>query len=385
MSTAATVEEVTESTPVEAPTRIEDYSPEQRTEFFKTGARPFPQPPAGKEPEKTAEEQTEEKTAEADKAALESRASTEKDKRPLKAERDLARFEETRQAKNAAEERATKAEKEAAELKARVAELEKGVKPASPAADDKAKKEPPPDPEPVEPEMPSEDSYSDYNEYDKALKQYKVDTKKYIADKVKWDVRQAEATKAAKAERDASEAKVLEEKKATEAVWSKRVADATKRHADWEKVALPKDGDGKLVALQSSQLMDGFLLRSDLGAEILYELGKNPALAKEIAEDLDHYRAHKKLIRIEDRIQAEIEAASKPLPEKAETAPALRPKKPRVAAATRDMPTELAGNRGTATDPIAAALQHGDTAEYMRLKNAEEVAERRRKREAAKG
>lgn len=111
---------------------------------------------------------------------------------------------------------------------------------------------------PTENAEPSPDSYSDYGAYTRDL--------------IKWQIRAAQLEDAAKWE----EKRARETQQARAEVWKSRVKAAAGDHNDYEAVALNKE-------LPVTPVMAEAITDSDIGAEILYHLGSNPAEAARIA------------------------------------------------------------------------------------------------------
>lgn len=122
-----------------------------------------------------------------------------------------------------------------------------------------------------------------------------------------WKFNQSEKQNR-KAEAD-EEIKGLEGRRETEVAdyWRETVDDARSRFSDFDKVALNP-------GLAVSSAMRDVILSSDQGADVLYELGRNPNLASEIAK-LSPVEAALRLGRIEG-------ALSRPKPKIKSSAPA---------------------------------------------------------------
>jgi|ERR1035441_7311549 ATP-dependent 26S proteasome regulatory subunit len=90
--------------------------------------------------------------------------------------------------------------------------------------------------------------------------------------------------------------------KRIEESWHERVETAKSRHADFAEVAFTKD-------LPISPVMDGFILDSDIGPEILYYLAQHLDDGKAIAAMLP-YKAARALVLIEKFLEHEYEQLS---------------------------------------------------------------------------
>ena len=82
-----------------------------------------------------------------------------------------------------------------------------------------------------------------------------------------------------------AEERVRQDNARITSVWASRVTDAEKVHADFDLVALGKDGSekGKASPIPAGSLMDAWILESDAGAHLLYALHKDDGLRQRIA------------------------------------------------------------------------------------------------------
>lgn len=133
-------------------------------------------------------------------------------------------------------------------------------------------------------------------------------------------------------------------------------ATGRKNHADFDEVALNKE-----LPIAMGSVVDIFILDSDFGHEILYELGKNPEELKRI-NGLHPIRQARELSKMEAKFSGATSAT-----EKTER---LIPKLPAPV-------TELSARNTRGGDEAEAALARGDTSAYMRIVNAREIASRK--------
>jgi hypothetical protein len=198
---------------------------------------------------------------------------------------------------------------------------------------------------PIEPKLDDFATYAEYQAADRA----------YIRELVKFEARETlEASRA--------EAEVQAANRAIETAIKERQAEAREVYSDFDEVALDKD-------TPITPAMDGWILKNSksangFGMHVLYRLGENKgAEARRIAA-LDAYDQVEAL----NEIRAEFRAGAKP-----ETA--TLPVKKHTAAPPPAH--ELNARQSEPADPVMAALNRGDVAEYIRLSNAREIALRK--------
>jgi len=233
-----------------------------------------------------------------------------------------------------------------ADLK-RQLESDTGAKPDSPPA---AETKPAELKAPVKPRV---EDFKTWDEYETARDKYFEDLADFKVSKALQEDRAQRAEEAKKQQQEA------EGKKAAEK-WNSQIESAAKKHSDWNDVIGPvSELIGKDPRFQAGA---SFLLESEVGAEILYHLGANPDEAKAIAA-MPPIKQIAALTRIEDSLTKPAESAPKapPGPKKVTEAP--------------PPPSDLNGRNQLAPDPIAAALEADDTEAYMRLKNAQDIAD----------
>ena len=151
-------------------------------------------------------------------------------------------------------------------------------------------------------------------------------------------------------------------KAANEAIaksWNTRVDQARGRYEDFDAVAFSVD-------IPVNAFMDGFILESAIGPDIVYHLAANMAEAEKI-QAMNPFQAGRELSRLEASIQAKLES-------KGTASPA--PTKKLVSRASPPA-TEVGGKAAAPEDPVAAALASGDFTRYAKLKNAREFEARK--------
>ena len=142
--------------------------------------------------------------------------------------------------------------------------------------------------------------------------------------------------------------------KAIEDAWTERVEASKGVHADFAEIAFSKD-------VPISPVMDGFVLDSEVGPEILYYLGGHTDEAKAIAA-MAPYKAARALVAIEKSIGA---------------APA--PKAPAVIPPTKAArpATDLRATNAAPADEMRAAVEADDYTRFEAIQNAKTIARRK--------
>ncbi len=192
--------------------------------------------------------------------------------------------------------------------------------------------------EPVEPQLEDFATFKEYKAADKA----------YQAEMVKLAI-------AAALRADNQQKAVAAANQKIQDDWTEKVREATEEHADFAEVAFSAD-------TPITKVMDTFILRCGIGPKVLYRLGENAgAEGKRIAK-LDDFDAIEALVGIRNELNGKA-APVKVTPAKTHGAP------PPPA-------TDLGGRNTEPADRELAALNRGDTAEYMRLANAREMKAR---------
>lgn len=237
------------------------------------------------------------------------------------------------------------------ELRAKIAELEAkiaaGDKPkvADETAERKEKAETkrPAKPTPNDVDEKGQPKFATYEDYVDALTDWKTD-EKFAA------FREDASKETAK---QAKDAEIQAVNKQIEDMWKAKVGEARKKHADFDEFAL----DPKLP-VKAGSVVDAWCLDSDIGADILYHFGKNPAELDRI-NALSPFAAARELTRLEEKL------AAPPAPEhKATKAPP---------------PAREVGGRGTAAvDEVTKAVADDDVRAYINAQNRREIASKTR-------
>lgn len=172
---------------------------------------------------------------------------------------------------------------------------------------------------------------------------------KYTDDVIEWREQERDARKAAErteTEKKERETKIAELRTQQEKSWKEQAAAAAKKHDDYEAVAYAKD-----VPLVENSLPDQWLLRSQMGAEMLYYFGTHKAELKRInsLHPDDQLRA---LVKLEDKL-------TEPAPN-------------RVSRASKP-PSEVGARHAASADPIDAALENDDQEAYVAEMNRRDL------------
>lgn len=158
------------------------------------------------------------------------------------------------------------------------------------------------------------------------------------------------------------EAETQAANKKIEDAWQERVEAAKTTHADFADVAFSKE-------VPISAVMDGFVLDSEVGPEILYYLGKNVKEAKAIAA-MPPYKAARALVSIEISLSKTEDSP------KADATPA----KPVVPITKAAKPaTDLKATNAAPVDELKAAIEAGDSEKFNAIQNARDVERRKAK------
>lgn len=176
------------------------------------------------------------------------------------------------------------------------------------------------------------------------------------------------------AETKAAEEKAAAEKRESEAreqlskEWGERTEKAIAKHEDFKEVAFVDDlacpatvNDPKRI--REGSILDGFILDSEIGPEILYYLAKNRGEIAEINR-MTPFQAARYLTALEVELRDETPAAAAAPPAPKHT----QAPKPAARVGGRDTPV---------TDPAKAAAARNDFTAYEREANARDLAARR--------
>lgn len=308
---------------------LESLSSSERDTWLKTGELPKPKEgaesaPAGKpeedagragEPPKPPESGTGQETQE--QARERSRQNAETRKRQLAA--DIQEHLERRE----------RARQEAEREEARLAALKGDGKPAPP----------PGPPQPAErPKRPRMDQFETLESYEDAIDKYE----EALAE---WKVDQRLMHERAEYERSQQSQTIMRTNQEIRANWEKRLKETTARHPDFKETV-------EKGSIPLNPIMDGYLMESEIGPELVYHFAKNPADAERIAV-LGPYATARELAFLERQISESLKTSG---PRKLTGAP------PPV--------TELPGRNAAPEDEVAAAVKAGDFRAYQRAQNA---------------
>jgi hypothetical protein len=160
-------------------------------------------------------------------------------------------------------------------------------------------------------------------------------------------------------EKERADAETTAANKRIEDGWNERVAAAKSKpgREDFAEVAFSKE-------TPISPVMDGFILDSDVGPEILYYLGSHVEEAKAIAAATP-YKAARALTVIEQSLNAPATSPAKPAPAVIPTTRAARPA------------TDLRATNSAPADEVRAAVEANDYTRFAELQNAKSIARRK--------
>ncbi len=207
------------------------------------------------------------------------------------------------------------------------------------------------------PVKPKVEDFKTWDEYEAARDKFFEDLSDYKVNKALQEDRAQRAEEAKKQQQEA------EGKKAAE-VWNKQIESAAKEFSDWnEAVAKVSDLVGKDPRFSAGA---AFLLESEVGAKVLYELGKDPDRAQEIAAMSPTKQV------------AALAVIAHTLTKPAESE--KTPPGPKNHTEAPPPPSELSGRNQLPPDPVAAAIEADDTEAYIREANARDLAAGRRRR-----
>jgi len=186
----------------------------------------------------------------------------------------------------------------------------------------------------------------------------------------KWVFEKASRETRTTIAKEQAEAKAAEQNKIIERRLQNSLEIAQKKHKDFADVLKLETKDGKTVfnadavkAIKNNGVLDAWILDSEVGAEILYHLCKNPDEVQRI-QALGPFAAARELTKME------LQLSESSAPAKPEEKPAAPVKVP---------PSPAASIGGKATGPVdeeAAAVEAGDFSRYKKAADAEEHRKR---------
>ena len=214
--------------------------------------------------------------------------------------------------------------------------------------------------------------YANFTEYLAALRKYDRDT---LLAEIDGKSKQTDQQRAA------SEAdRIIEQ------TINQRVDAIRKTHTDYDEVLAEtiarKDEHGRDAFFYTKgSPIDGFLLDSDVGHEVMYYIGKNWDATKHIfARDangkylLNPIRQVRELAKIENKLGGSSSSSS--AAESKDGGDKSTPAKP-ISQAPRP-PHQTSGKGAVSKDAIAQAVDEGDQDTYMREQNARDLERRKR-------
>ncbi len=185
----------------------------------------------------------------------------------------------------------------------------------------------------------------------------------------KWVLDEAEKRATERFEKTAKERDLAQAKERVQKEITERVAKARKDHADYDTVA--KNGLARkneygqdVIYIPDGSAVDGFILDSDRGHDVLYEVCKNPdKYAHIFAHDAQGKYVMSPLRQVRELAKIENSLDSK------ETAIPAKP----ITAAPRP-PHQVSGKGTVAKDAIEQAVEDNDADAYMKEANARQLA-----------
>ena len=187
------------------------------------------------------------------------------------------------------------------------------------------------------PKRPQQKDFSTWEDYESALA-------KHVEDLADYKISQALEEREQKAAEKRKQDEIAQRNREIEKSWMERKTAAEAKHADFAETV-------KDVPL--SDVMDAWILDSDIGAEVLYWLGQNRSDAKRISE-LNPFKAARELTKLEDKLSGPLASTR------------------RVTQATP--PAREVRATATTGDEAQAAIQRGDFAAYQAIVNRREAA-----------
>ena len=179
----------------------------------------------------------------------------------------------------------------------------------------------------------------------------------YEDDLLAWADEKRELATAAKTAEATKTAEITAANKAIEDAWWNRVETSRKLHPDFD-LALDKGGPGDTI--QAGSLLDGWIMHSELGAEVFYYLHKNPDYFEKL-KAMVPIKATKALAKLEDELEAS-------------TAAPAAPKPPAVRTSKTPAPPSTVGGRGTvAVDEVDRAVAEDNVRGYIDAANRREI------------
>jgi hypothetical protein len=195
---------------------------------------------------------------------------------------------------------------------------------------------------------------------------------KWLTEKVTSDVRKQVA-------KEENDRRVAEQNKLIEKRLENSLKICMEKHADFKDVVQLKeeDKDGKKITTFNSPalklikiggMIDGWIIDSEIGSEIMYYLATRPEEVERI-QAMSAFSAVRELVKLEDKL-------SSPAPIKKEEKSAESSPAPQVSKAPA--PAESVGGKGTApADGEEAAVAAGDFRRFQREANATDFRQKK--------
>ncbi|HEV2275658.1 MAG TPA: hypothetical protein VGR96_15910 [Acidobacteriaceae bacterium] len=219
--------------------------------------------------------------------------------------------------------------------------------------------QPPPQQQPKAPQRPVRPKLEDFDnidKYDAALDKYHEDLSDF---KASQKIAELQASQA----RQANERRTQEINRQIETHWKGQIESARASHADFDDIAgTGPQGRSDGAKIPVNPVMDGFILSSNHGAELLYRLGSDLAEAERISKlaPADCLRA---LVRLEMTAEKPAEATPPPAPKKVTSAP--------------PPPRDIQARNSAPADEIGKAVADDDFRAFYRLQNQKDLAARK--------
>jgi len=196
---------------------------------------------------------------------------------------------------------------------------------------------------PERPKRPRIDEFEDYSKYEDALDQYEEKLADYKAGQ------RIEAEK--QAYQKQQQQQTIEQHNAeVRKNWETRLRETQKRHPDFDAIVRANE-------LPLNPIMDGYLLDSEIGPDVVVHLCQHMEEANRIAK-LPPYQCARELVKLESSISEKLKAT--PAPSKITGA--------------KEPPRELSGTNRAPEDEAQAALAAGDVGRYMDVMNTRDAA-----------
>jgi hypothetical protein len=327
----------------EAVPDIASFTGEQRAEWLQTGKYPDPTNKEDAEPSDSQEESA------GDEPGTD---TTTDDGKPNDTQRESKpkRGVETRKQELASD---VKELKDLLAERARLRKEVEGAQSVKPADSESAKPIETKTEAPKKPTKPNIDDFQTYDAWEQACEDA---NDKYLAELSSYKAQEAVRLDREAQKKESSDRAEREEKQKIAKSWQEKVKESKKAHADFEDVAFS-------TKIPITDSMQKFLVESDIGGEILYNLGQDLDLANSIAS-MNQFQTWKELTRLELSIPKSTKEA--PIPN---TITRSNP------------PPKVVGGYGTTTeDAVAAAQKSGDTRAYINAANDRDLARMRKMR-----